>query len=42
LLLNWLDDPKEKNKIVKVFCMQAIIDLAKDDNNLEHIMILKL
>ena len=31
LLLNWLDDPKEKSKIVKVFCIQILTELAKDN-----------
>ncbi len=37
LLLNWLDDPKEKSKIVKVFCIQTLTDFAKHDKNLENI-----
>jgi len=38
LLLNWLDDPKEKSKIVKVFCIQALTDLATGDKYLEEII----
>ncbi len=41
LLLNWLDDPKEKSKIVKVFCIQTLTDFAKGIKGLEQTIISK-
>lgn len=42
LLLNWLDEPKGKSKIVKVFCIQTLAELAKDNKELEQIITSKL
>ena len=42
LLLNWLDEPKEKSKIVQVFCIQTLAELAKDNKELEQVITSKL
>jgi hypothetical protein len=37
-LVNWLDKPKENSKIVKVFCIQTLAELAKDNKELEQVI----